>query len=69
MFLVTAEHWPGVLTIPAPLIMTYLLTFGSGQRNLERTLSQRPGYREYMQRTSGFFPWPPRLPRPARRPS
>ena len=49
--------------------MTYLLTFGSGQRNLERTLSQRSGYREYMQRTSGFFPRPPRLPRPARRPS
>jgi steroid 5-alpha reductase family enzyme len=55
-----AEHWPGVLTIPAPLIMTYLLTFGSGQRNLERIMSQRPGYREYMQRTSGFFPWPPK---------
>jgi steroid 5-alpha reductase family enzyme len=49
--------------------MTYLLTFGSGQRNLERTLSQRPGYRAYMQRTSGFFPWPPRPPRSARRPS
>jgi steroid 5-alpha reductase family enzyme len=60
MFLVAAEHWPGVLTIPAPLIMTYLLTFGSGQRNLERTMSQRPGYPEYMRRTSGFFPWPPK---------
>jgi steroid 5-alpha reductase family enzyme len=65
MFLVAAEHWPGVLTIPAPLIMTYLLTLGSGQRNLERTMSKRPGYPEYMRRTSGFFPLPPKR-RPSR---
>jgi steroid 5-alpha reductase family enzyme len=60
MFLVAAEHWPGILTIPAPLIMTYLLTRGSGKRNLERSMVKRPGYPEYMRRTSGFFPWPPK---------
>ncbi|MEP7025440.1 MAG: DUF1295 domain-containing protein [Actinomycetota bacterium] len=60
MFLVAAEHWPGVLTIPAPLVMTYLLTRGSGQQNLERSMVKRPGYPEYMERTSGFFPWPPK---------
>jgi steroid 5-alpha reductase family enzyme len=60
MFLVAAEHWPGVLTVPAPLIMTYLLTRGSGQQNLERSMVKRPGYPEYMRRTSGFFPWRPK---------
>jgi steroid 5-alpha reductase family enzyme len=60
MFLVAAEHWPGILTIPAPLVMTYLLTRGSGKRNLERSMAKRPGYPEYMRRTSGFFPWWPK---------
>lgn len=59
IFLVAAERWPGVLTVPATAIMIYLLAFGSGKRNLERSMSQRPGYPEYMQRTSGFFPRPP----------
>ncbi|MHA3703931.1 DUF1295 domain-containing protein [Jatrophihabitans sp. YIM 134969] len=60
MFLVTAEHWPGILTLPSLLIMVYLLVFGSGKRNQERTMSKRPGYPEYMERTSGFFPLPPK---------
>lgn len=60
MFLVTAEHWPGVLTLPSLALMVYLLVFGSGKRNLERSMAKRPGYPEYMQRTSGFFPLPPR---------
>jgi steroid 5-alpha reductase family enzyme len=60
IFLVAAEHWPGVVTIFGPLIMTFLLTQGSGKRNLERSMVKRPGYPEYMKRTSGFFPWPPK---------
>ena len=60
MFLVTAEHWPGVLTLPSLAIMVYLLVFGSGKRNQERSMSKRPGYPEYMERTSGFFPLPPK---------
>lgn len=60
LFLLAAEHWPGILTVFSPVIMVYLLAFGSGKRVLERSMSRRPGYREYMQRTSGFFPLPPR---------
>jgi steroid 5-alpha reductase family enzyme len=61
IFLITAERWPGVLTIVGPALMTYLLSQGTGKRLLERSMAQRPGYREYMQRTSGFFPLPPGL--------
>ena len=44
----------------SPLLMTYLLVFGSGKRLLERHMAGRPGYAEYTARTSGFFPLPPR---------
>ncbi len=60
IFLITAEHWPGVLVFPAPVIMTLLLTKGSGARILDAYLSERPGWREYAARTSSFFPLPPR---------
>jgi steroid 5-alpha reductase family enzyme len=62
LFLITAERWPGALTVFAPAVMIYLLAFGSGKRVLERSMSRRPGYREYMHRTSGFVPLPPRPP-------
>jgi steroid 5-alpha reductase family enzyme len=40
---------------------TFILTRVSGKPILERDIeTRRPGYREYIQRTSGFFPWPPR---------
>ena len=38
IFLVAAEQWPGVLTVFAPVIMTLLLTRGSGARILEGQL-------------------------------
>jgi steroid 5-alpha reductase family enzyme len=43
----------------SPLVMTFLLTRGSGKALLERHMAGRPGYAEYAARTSGFFPWPP----------
>jgi steroid 5-alpha reductase family enzyme len=60
IFLVCLERWPGILTLFSPVIMIYLLAFGSGKRVLERSMAKRPGYREYMARTSGFIPMPPR---------
>ena len=60
IFLVAAERWPGVLTVPAPILMTLLLTRGSGARIMERHMAGRPGWAEYVARTSGFFPRPPR---------
>jgi steroid 5-alpha reductase family enzyme len=60
IFCVAASRWPGVLTVFSPIIMVYLLAFGSGKRVLEKAMADRPGYREYTQRTSGFIPMPPR---------
>jgi steroid 5-alpha reductase family enzyme len=60
IFAVAAEQWPGVLTFFSPVIMVYLLAFGSGKRLLERSMAKRPGYSEYMRRTSGFVPLPPK---------
>ena len=48
-------------TFFSPLIMTYLLMRVSGVALLERTLTKtKPGYEEYMARTSAFFPWFPK---------
>jgi len=40
--------------------MTYLLAKVTGKPILERQLGGRPGYAEYIRRTSGFIPRPPR---------
>jgi steroid 5-alpha reductase family enzyme len=43
------------------LLMTFLLVRVSGVGLLEKTLRDRkPGYREYIERTSAFIPWFPR---------
>ncbi|MGH8860956.1 MAG: DUF1295 domain-containing protein [Jatrophihabitantaceae bacterium] len=60
IFLVAADSWPGVVTIYAPIIMTVLLTKGSGARILEKHMSGRDGWDDYAARTSRFFPLPPR---------
>ncbi|HLY34923.1 MAG TPA: DUF1295 domain-containing protein [Jatrophihabitantaceae bacterium] len=60
IYLIAAERWPGVLTLPAPVLMTLLLTKGSGARILERHMAGRPGWADYVARTSGFVPRPPR---------
>ncbi len=54
----------GAWTLYAPLVVTLLLLRVSGVPMLEAGIeSRRPGYREYVERTSSFFPW---FPRPAR---
>jgi steroid 5-alpha reductase family enzyme len=48
-------------TIIAPLLMTVLLLRVSGVSLLEKSmLERRPAYRDYVRRTSAFFPAPPR---------
>ena len=45
----------------SPVLMTVLLLRVSGVSLLERTIgSRRPGYAEYVRRTSAFVPWPPK---------
>ncbi|CCH34019.1 DUF1295 domain-containing protein [Actinosynnema sp. NPDC047251] len=52
--------WASVLVV-SPLLMTFLLAKGSGKPLLEKDIAQRrPGYAEYVRRTSGFFPLPPK---------
>ncbi|MFC7491082.1 MULTISPECIES: DUF1295 domain-containing protein [unclassified Knoellia] len=64
LWLIAAEVWPAVLTVFSPIVMTYFLAFATGARLLESEMAKRPGYPEYMERTSMFFPLPPRRPRP-----
>jgi len=50
-----------VWTIVGPIVMSILLMRVSGVPMLERSLAKRrPGYEEYVARTSSFFPRPPR---------
>nr|WP_179829539.1 DUF1295 domain-containing protein [Nocardiopsis aegyptia] len=60
LFLVASGSWWVLLTLPAPLVMTFLLTKGSGQRLLDEHMAGRPGWAEYARRTSAFVPRPPR---------
>ncbi len=51
----------GFLTIFSPIIMTVLLLRVSGVALLEKTLVEtKPQYKEYIERTSAFVPWPPK---------
>ena len=65
LFVIAAEAWPGVLTVLSPVVMTYFLAFATGARLLESEMAKRPGYPEYMERTSMFFPRPPKRRQPA----
>lgn len=48
-------------TFFGPLLMSYLILRVSGVKMLEADMAERrPAYREYMERTSAFFPLPPR---------
>ncbi len=48
-------------TVIGPIVMSVLLLRVSGVAMLEKTIVQRrPGYAEYAQRTSAFFPMPPK---------
>lgn len=61
IYLIAASVPGGWLTVASPLLMTVLLLRVSGVTLLERgLLASKPGYAEYVERTSGFFP---RLPR------
>ncbi|QIB65281.1 DUF1295 domain-containing protein [Kineobactrum salinum] len=61
LFLIAAETASGRWSIVSPLFLTFLLVQWSGAALLERRLKRsRPGYEEYIARTSSFIPWPPK---------
>jgi steroid 5-alpha reductase family enzyme len=48
-------------TVIAPIVMTFFLVRVSGAGLMEKDIgSRRPGYAEYVRRTSGFVPLPPK---------
>ncbi|MFF2728836.1 DUF1295 domain-containing protein [Streptomyces sp. NPDC058008] len=64
LFLVVcADPVVAAATVVSPVVMSLLLTMGSGKALLERHMAGRPGYAEYAARTSGFLPLPPGTPR------
>jgi steroid 5-alpha reductase family enzyme len=61
IFLVAASTPWGWVTVFSPLLMTFFLLKVSGVPLLEEALAERrEGYREYMERTRSFVPWPPK---------
>jgi steroid 5-alpha reductase family enzyme len=61
IFLVALPAPGAWLTAPSPALMSFLLLRVSGVPLLERSLrKRRPGYDDYVRRTSVFFPLPPR---------
>jgi steroid 5-alpha reductase family enzyme len=60
-FIVSLARWENAFVVFSPVIMTVLLTRVSGVPLLEASLKRRrPGYEDYVARTSAFVPLPPR---------
>jgi steroid 5-alpha reductase family enzyme len=69
VYLIAASAPGGWLTLASPLLMTFLLLRVSGVTLLERGLVEsKPGYADYIARTSSFIPWPPRARHVAQKP-
>ncbi|WP_116949650.1 DUF1295 domain-containing protein [Jiangella endophytica] len=60
LWLCACVTWPGAATVLSPLLMTFFLARGTGKPLTEKRMADRPGYAEYVERTSGFVPLPPR---------
>ena len=61
LWLIAAQQWQGATTVLSPVVMVYFLGFVSGKPMLEKAMAKsKPGYADYVRRTSGFFPLPPK---------
>ncbi len=61
LYLIAAETSTGLWALPGPLLLTWTLMKWSGAPTVEGRLHKtRPGYADYVRRTSGFVPLPPR---------
>ncbi len=61
IWLIAAETVAGRYAVVGPVLLTILLMKWSGVPLLEHSLKKsRPGYEDYIRRTSAFFPLPPR---------
>jgi steroid 5-alpha reductase family enzyme len=61
LFAISYGSWQELPALVAPLLMTFILTRGTGASMTDRRMkASRPGYAEYVERTSGFVPLPPK---------
>ena len=62
LWAISCGHWVGFLAVACPAYMTHRLVNRNGKALLERRMSRSrgPAYAEYVARTSGFIPRPPR---------
>jgi len=61
IWIVAASSWAGVATIVGPIAMTVFLTKVTGVPLTEKGMREsKPGYDEYVRRTSSFIPMPPK---------
>jgi steroid 5-alpha reductase family enzyme len=61
LFLLAYSGTDSLITIAGPVLMTVSLLEITGVTLLEKDIGERrPGYAEYVRRTSAFFPWPPK---------
>jgi steroid 5-alpha reductase family enzyme len=60
--LLACSHWLGLVLVASPVYMTNMLVRHTGKRLLEKHMARSKGaaYAEYVRRTSGFIPRPPR---------
>ncbi len=61
LYLIAAETSTGLWALPGPILLTWTLIKWSGVPTVEgRMKRKRPGYEDYVRRTSGFVPWFPK---------
>ncbi len=62
LWLLACSHWLGLVVVISPIYMTNMLVRHTGKKLLEKHMARSKGaaYADYVRRTSGFVPWPPR---------
>lgn len=61
VWIVVAGSWAGLITVISPIAMTIFLTKVTGAALNEKGMkASKPGYDDYVRRTSGFIPLPPK---------
>lgn len=60
LFLIAAQTPLGWWSLPAPILVTFLLTRISGVPMLEASMKKKPDHAAYAARTPSFFPWFPK---------
>jgi steroid 5-alpha reductase family enzyme len=61
LFAISAGSWRELPALVGPLLMSFILIRGTGARMTDRRMTaSRPQYADYVARTSGFIPLPPK---------